>query len=83
MSDFKADEPAPVGNYDLRKREEEGRLDNVLERLNTLFLELSPPGPSSAAGSVDQVWTWKKGKCNHNNSTDDALNPQGPFKGRQ
>lgn len=55
MSDFKADEPAPVGNYDLRKQEEERRLHNVLERLNTLFLELSPPGPSSAAGSVDQV----------------------------
>lgn len=56
---FQADEPAPVGNYDQRKQEEERRLQNVLERLNTLFLELSPPGPSSAAGSVQ--WTRKRG----------------------
>ncbi|KAG8000265.1 Nephrocystin-1 [Nibea albiflora] len=42
----KADEPAPVGNYDQRKQEEERRLQNMLERINTLYLELSPPGPS-------------------------------------
>lgn len=52
FSDLQADEPAPVGNYGQRKQEEERRLQNVLERLNTLYLELSPPGPSSAAGSV-------------------------------
>ncbi|KAM6997733.1 nephrocystin-1 isoform 2-T2 [Tautogolabrus adspersus] len=46
----KADELAPVGNYDQRKQEEEGRLQNLLERINALSLELSPPGPSSAAG---------------------------------
>uniref|UniRef100_A0A4W6EZD7 Nephronophthisis 1 n=1 Tax=Lates calcarifer TaxID=8187 RepID=A0A4W6EZD7_LATCA len=43
----KADELAPVGNYDQRKQEEERRLQNILERLNTLSLELSPPGPST------------------------------------
>uniref|UniRef100_A0A3B4YE76 Nephronophthisis 1 n=1 Tax=Seriola lalandi dorsalis TaxID=1841481 RepID=A0A3B4YE76_SERLL len=51
----KANEPAPVGNYDQRKQEEERRLQNFLERLNTLSLELSPPGPSTAAGSVTCV----------------------------
>ncbi|XP_054483029.1 nephrocystin-1-like, partial [Anoplopoma fimbria] len=50
----KADELAPVGNYDQRKQEEETRLQNILERLNTLYLELSPPGPSSAAGDVSK-----------------------------
>ncbi|XP_029306247.1 nephrocystin-1 isoform X2 [Cottoperca gobio] len=48
----KADELAPVGNYDQRKQDEERRLQNILERVNTLSLELSPPGPSTAAGSV-------------------------------
>uniref|UniRef100_A0A3Q2E1A9 Nephronophthisis 1 n=1 Tax=Cyprinodon variegatus TaxID=28743 RepID=A0A3Q2E1A9_CYPVA len=43
----KADEPAPVGNYDQRKLEEEVRLQNVLKRLVTLSLKLSPPGPNS------------------------------------
>ncbi|XP_054654352.1 nephrocystin-1 isoform X2 [Dunckerocampus dactyliophorus] len=42
----KADELAPVGNYDQRKLEEEGRLQNILEQMNKLSLELSPPGPS-------------------------------------
>ncbi|XP_056148020.1 nephrocystin-1 isoform X2 [Lampris incognitus] len=46
----KADEPAPVGNYDQRKQEEERRLQGLMEKLNILSLELSPPGPSSAAG---------------------------------
>ncbi|XP_039994224.1 nephrocystin-1 isoform X2 [Xiphias gladius] len=50
----KADEPAPVGNYDQRKLEEERRLQNNLEHLNTLSLELSPPGPSTAAGDVSK-----------------------------
>ncbi|XP_071370301.1 nephrocystin-1, partial [Centroberyx affinis] len=45
----KADEPAPVGNYDQRKQEEERRLQGLMERLSSLSLELSPPGPSSAA----------------------------------
>lgn len=58
LSDLQADEPAPVGNYDQRKQEEGRRLQNVLEQLNTLYLELSPPGPSSAAGSVQ--WTKKR-----------------------
>ncbi|XP_029031289.1 nephrocystin-1 isoform X2 [Betta splendens] len=44
----KADELAPIGNYDQRKQEEEGRLQSILERLNTLSLKLSPPGPSAA-----------------------------------
>ncbi|KAJ4948514.1 hypothetical protein JOQ06_020047 [Pogonophryne albipinna] len=46
----KADEPAPVGNYDQRKQEEERRLQDILERVTTLSLELSPAGPSTAAG---------------------------------
>ncbi|TKS85842.1 hypothetical protein D9C73_019500 [Collichthys lucidus] len=46
----KADEPAPVGNYDQRKQEQERRLQDMLERIDTLSLKLSPPGPSSAAG---------------------------------
>ncbi|XP_059215720.1 nephrocystin-1 isoform X2 [Centropristis striata] len=50
----KADELAPVGNYDQRKQEEERRLQNILERVNTLSLELSPPGPSTAAGGVSK-----------------------------
>ncbi|KAK2824540.1 hypothetical protein Q5P01_021715 [Channa striata] len=50
----KADEPAPVGNYDQRKQEEERRLQNILDRLNSLSLKLSPPGPSSAAGNVSK-----------------------------
>uniref|UniRef100_A0A8D3E453 Nephronophthisis 1 n=1 Tax=Scophthalmus maximus TaxID=52904 RepID=A0A8D3E453_SCOMX len=46
----KADEPAPVGNYGQRKQEEERRLQDILERLDAISLELSPPGPSTAAG---------------------------------
>ncbi|XP_071336157.1 nephrocystin-1 isoform X2 [Trachinotus anak] len=53
----KADEPAPVGNYDQRKQDEERRLQNILERLNTLSLELSPPGPSTAAGDVSKEYS--------------------------
>lgn len=41
-----------MGNYDQRKQEEERRLQEILERLNDLFLDLSPPGPSRQAGSA-------------------------------
>ncbi|XP_030603978.1 nephrocystin-1 isoform X2 [Archocentrus centrarchus] len=51
----KADELAPVGNYDQRKQEEERRVQNILERLNTLSMELSPPGPSTEAGNVSKA----------------------------
>ncbi|XP_005814550.1 nephrocystin-1 isoform X1 [Xiphophorus maculatus] len=60
----KADELAPVGNYDQRKLEEERRLQNILGRLVTLSLELSPPGPSTQAGNVST-------KDIDNNSDDD------------
>lgn len=50
----KADELAPVGNYDQRKQEEERRVQNILECLNTLSMELSPPGPSTEAGNVSK-----------------------------
>uniref|UniRef100_A0A3B5QGF7 Nephronophthisis 1 n=1 Tax=Xiphophorus maculatus TaxID=8083 RepID=A0A3B5QGF7_XIPMA len=59
-----ADELAPVGNYDQRKLEEERRLQNILGRLVTLSLELSPPGPSTQAGNVST-------KDIDNNSDDD------------
>ncbi|KAM4607413.1 nephrocystin-1 [Polymixia lowei] len=50
----KAVEPAPVGNYDQRKREEERRLQVIIERLTSLSLELSPPGPSSAVRDAQE-----------------------------
>ncbi|XP_034008311.1 nephrocystin-1 isoform X1 [Trematomus bernacchii] len=50
----KADELAPVGNYDQRKQEEERRLQDILERVTTLSLELSPAGPSTAAGDASK-----------------------------
>ncbi|XP_053189594.1 nephrocystin-1 [Scomber japonicus] len=50
----KADELAPVGNYEQRKLEEERRLQSILESLDTLSLKLSPPGPSTAAGDVSK-----------------------------
>ncbi|XP_062256922.1 nephrocystin-1 isoform X1 [Platichthys flesus] len=46
----KDDDLAPVGNYAQRKQEEETRLQNELQRLDSLSLQLSPPGPSTAAG---------------------------------
>ncbi|KAM3833952.1 nephrocystin-1 [Diretmus argenteus] len=49
----KADEPAPVGNYNERKREEERRLQSITERLNTVLLELSLPGPSADTGDEE------------------------------
>ncbi|XP_020776810.2 nephrocystin-1 [Boleophthalmus pectinirostris] len=48
----KADEPAPVGNYEQRKQEEVTKLQNILKHLETLFLELSPPGPSSTKDEI-------------------------------
>uniref|UniRef100_A0A3Q3BCS3 Nephronophthisis 1 n=1 Tax=Kryptolebias marmoratus TaxID=37003 RepID=A0A3Q3BCS3_KRYMA len=48
----KADELASVEDvmrYDQKKQHEERRLKTILERLNALSLELSPPGPSTAA----------------------------------
>ncbi|XP_061601048.1 nephrocystin-1 isoform X2 [Cololabis saira] len=50
----KADEPALVRNYDQRKQEEERRLENILERLNKLSMELSPPGPSTGLGEISK-----------------------------
>ncbi|XP_077095532.1 nephrocystin-1 [Siphateles boraxobius] len=48
----KADEPAPVGNYDQCKRDEEKRLLKLRERLQSLALQLQPQdeiaGPSSS-----------------------------------
>ncbi|XP_067310712.1 nephrocystin-1 isoform X3 [Pseudorasbora parva] len=48
----KADEPAPVGNYDQCKRDEEKRLLNLHERLQSLAVQLQPQdetaGPSSS-----------------------------------
>ncbi|XP_077470151.1 nephrocystin-1 [Stigmatopora argus] len=49
----KADEIAPVGHYDQRKLEEEGRLRNILEQLNNLSDKISPPGPSAEPDSGD------------------------------
>ncbi|KAK2878858.1 hypothetical protein QQF64_011023 [Cirrhinus molitorella] len=48
----KADEPAPVGNYEQCKREEEKRLLTLHDRLQSLALQLQPydemAGPSSS-----------------------------------
>ena len=41
-SSLQADEPAPVGNYDQRKQEEERRLLGLAEKLKALSLEVSP-----------------------------------------
>lgn len=43
-----ADEPAPVGNYELRKREEETRLQDFHNKLRTLELNLQSPETSEA-----------------------------------
>ncbi|KAM4730467.1 LOW QUALITY PROTEIN: nephrocystin-1 [Anableps anableps] len=59
----KADELAPVGNYDQRKLEEERRLQNILERLVTLSLELHHQAPATQADNVS--------KENDDNSSDD------------
>ncbi len=39
---MQADEPAPVGNYEQWKREEEKRLLTLHERLQSLALQLQP-----------------------------------------
>ncbi|KAM6956237.1 nephrocystin-1 [Aplochiton taeniatus] len=50
----KAEEPAPVGNYEQRKQEEERRLLGIMDRLKTLSLELTPePEPSPAPDDDD------------------------------
>ncbi|XP_019945284.2 nephrocystin-1 [Paralichthys olivaceus] len=67
----KADELAPVGNYDQRKQEEETRLQNILERLNILSLELSPPGPSTAAGYTPKEESDNDDDGKESNSDDD------------
>ncbi|XP_061821996.1 nephrocystin-1 isoform X2 [Nerophis lumbriciformis] len=51
----KADELAPVGNYDQRKLEEEGRLQNILEQIDDLSQNLSPPGPSTEPQGGDEL----------------------------
>ncbi|XP_041921375.1 nephrocystin-1 isoform X2 [Alosa sapidissima] len=45
----KADEPAPVGNYELRKREEETRLQDFHNQLRALELNLQSPETSEAS----------------------------------
>ncbi|CAB1343802.1 unnamed protein product [Coregonus sp. 'balchen'] len=50
----KADEPAPVGNYDQRKMEEESRLRGIEEQLLVLVLELSPPQKHEGGSSQAQ-----------------------------
>ncbi|XP_034463709.1 nephrocystin-1 [Hippoglossus hippoglossus] len=67
----KADELAPVGNYAQRKQEEETRLQNELERLNSLSLQLSPPGPSSAAGYSPKEESDNDDEGEDSNSDDD------------
>ncbi|KAI4879068.1 hypothetical protein NFI96_022483, partial [Prochilodus magdalenae] len=53
----KADESAPIGNYDQRKRDEEERLRTLQDRLRTLALQLQPQdkdaGPSSTEAEED------------------------------
>ncbi|KAJ8250505.1 hypothetical protein COCON_G00224270 [Conger conger] len=48
----KADEPAPVGNYEQRKVDEENRLNRIQKQLQALALTVSPaqkPGTSQSA----------------------------------
>ncbi|XP_041644770.1 nephrocystin-1 isoform X3 [Cheilinus undulatus] len=63
----KADELAPVGNYDQRKQEEERRLQTLVERINMLSLELSPPGPSAVAGDVSN----EESECEEDDESSD------------
>ncbi|XP_078129720.1 nephrocystin-1 isoform X2 [Sander vitreus] len=69
----KADELAPVGNYDQRKQEEERRLLKILERVNTLSLELSPPGPSTAAGNVSKEDSKEKDEDDEDEDDEDEV----------
>ncbi|XP_013889255.1 nephrocystin-1 [Austrofundulus limnaeus] len=71
----KADDRAPEEDmrYDRKKQAEERRLKKMLERLNTLSLELSPPGPSAAADNISKEDSEDDGDGNSgdNNSSDD------------
>uniref|UniRef100_A0A3B3ZG06 SH3 domain-containing protein n=1 Tax=Periophthalmus magnuspinnatus TaxID=409849 RepID=A0A3B3ZG06_9GOBI len=67
----KADEPAPVGNYDQRKQEEVTKLQNILKLLETLFLELSPPGPSSTTESAPSAQEEEADDSNEISDEDD------------
>uniref|UniRef100_A0A8C2BXM3 Nephronophthisis 1 n=1 Tax=Cyprinus carpio TaxID=7962 RepID=A0A8C2BXM3_CYPCA len=49
-----ADEPAPVGNYDQCKREEEKRLLTLYERLQSLALQLQPRDQYEDESSEDE-----------------------------
>ncbi|CAL1577920.1 unnamed protein product [Knipowitschia caucasica] len=69
----KADEPAPVGNYDQRKQEEATKLQNILKHLETLFLELSPPGPSSILNDVTTREGEEEDDEDEEDSEDDSL----------
>ncbi|XP_067222955.1 nephrocystin-1 [Chanodichthys erythropterus] len=51
----KADEPAPVGNYDQCKRDEEKRLLTLHERLQSLGFQLQPPDDEMAGPSSSQT----------------------------
>uniref|UniRef100_A0AAR2J6T7 SH3 domain-containing protein n=1 Tax=Pygocentrus nattereri TaxID=42514 RepID=A0AAR2J6T7_PYGNA len=55
----KADESAPIGNYDQRKRDEEERLRILQDRLKTLTLQLQPQekdaGHSSSEAEEDSA----------------------------
>ncbi|XP_072546652.1 nephrocystin-1 [Salminus brasiliensis] len=55
----KADESAPIGNYDQRKRHEEERLRTLEDRLKALELQLQPQdkdaGPSSEEAEEDSA----------------------------
>ncbi|KAL0964560.1 hypothetical protein UPYG_G00325640 [Umbra pygmaea] len=50
----KADEPAPVGNYDQRKEEEMRRLLKIEEQLSALSLELSPSQKQNRGSSTEE-----------------------------
>ncbi|XP_078788629.1 nephrocystin-1 isoform X2 [Oryzias latipes] len=67
----KAEEPAPVGNYDQRKQEEERRLQKIVERLNDLSLDLSPPGPSRDTGDVSKDESQREANEDEESSSDD------------
>ncbi|XP_051724821.1 nephrocystin-1 isoform X2 [Ctenopharyngodon idella] len=51
----KADEPAPVGNYDQCKRDEEKRLLTLHERLQSLAFQLQPQDDEMAGPSSSQT----------------------------
>ncbi|KAL7861451.1 hypothetical protein SRHO_G00128920 [Serrasalmus rhombeus] len=49
----KADESAPIGNYDQRKRDEEERLRILQDRLKTLTLQLQPQEKDAGHSSTE------------------------------